>query len=258
LSKIHPTALVDPSAQLGRDVEVGAYAIIEADVTIGDECRIAAHAIIKRYTMMGARNQVFEQAVIGGDPQDLSFKPCLSRVEIGSDNIFREGVTIHRGNREGGVTRIGNSVFLMAYAHVAHDCSVGDLSIFANGGTLAGHVAVGERVFISGYSAIHQFCRIGRLAMISGLVGVNQDILPFTMTAGHPGRPCGVNRIGLRRAGMTAAQIDEIKDAYRRLFQSELSVTDAVAELKQSDSALVREWVEFIESSRRGFARERE
>lgn len=258
MSRIHPTALIDPGAQLGRDVDVGAYAIVEADVTIGDECRIAAHAIIKRYTSMGPRNQVSEHAVIGGDPQDLSFKPCLSRVEIGSDNIFREGVTIHRGNREGGVTRIGNSVFLMAYAHVAHDCSVGDHSIFANGGTLAGHVAVGERVFISGYSAIHQFCRIGRLAMISGLVGVNQDILPFTMTAGHPGRPCGVNRVGLRRAGMSAAQIDAIKDAYRQLFQSERSVTDAVAELKKSASPLVQEWVEFIESSRRGFARERE
>jgi UDP-N-acetylglucosamine acyltransferase len=242
---------------LSHEVEVGPYAVIEGDVDIGAGCHIAAHAVVKRYTQMGQRNQIFEHAVIGGDPQDLSFMPCISRVVLGDDNVLREGVTIHRGSREGGITRIGHGNYLMAYAHVAHDCTVGDQAVFANGGTLAGHVSVGDRVFISGYAAIHQFCRIGRLAMISGLVGVNQDILPFTSTAGHPARPVGINRVGMRRAGMSAVEIADIKQAYRLLFQSELTVAAALAELANSSSALVQEWLRFIESSRRGFARER-
>jgi UDP-N-acetylglucosamine acyltransferase len=256
-TKIHPTAIVDPSAQLGADVEIGPYAIVEEDVEIGASCWIAAHAVIKRHTHLGDRNTVGEHAVIGGDPQDLTFKPCVSRVVIGNDNVLRENVTIHRSSKAEGCTKLGDGNFIMVGSHIAHDCAVGNETIFANGATLAGHVTVGDKVFISGYTAVHQFCRIGRLAMLSGLVGINQDILPFTMTAGHPARPCGLNRIGMRRAGLSASDIDSVKRAYRLLFQSDLTVSAAREQLAQDDSRLVQEWVTFMRESKRGFARAR-
>ncbi|MGH8509428.1 MAG: acyl-ACP--UDP-N-acetylglucosamine O-acyltransferase [Gammaproteobacteria bacterium] len=254
---IHPTALVDPDAQLAEGVMVGPFAVIEKDVSIGPECRIGAHAVVKRYSRLGRRNTIHEHAIIGGDPQDLSFKPCVSYVSIGDDNVIREGVSIHRATREGAATSLGDGNFLMANAHVAHDCKLANLVVLANSAALGGHVSVGDRAFISANAAVHQFCRIGRIAMISGLAGVNMDCLPFTLATGAPARVVGLNRVGLQRAGVNAQEISALKRAYQLLFLSRMGTPDALAELASSPFALVREWGEFIAGSTRGFARQR-
>jgi UDP-N-acetylglucosamine acyltransferase len=256
-SRVHASAIVDPEARLGAGVEIGPFAVIEPDVEIGPECEIGAHAVIKRYTRMGRGNRVHEHAVLGGTPQDLAFQGVVSRIDIGDDNTIREGVTLHRATREGHATRIGDRCFLMAYSHVAHDCTVGDQVILANGACLGGHVSVGERAFLSAASAVHQFCRIGRLCMVSGLAGVNLDCLPFTMVAGNPARVVGLNRVGLERAGMDPEAIAELKRAFHRLFSQPGAMRESVEALSEWPSPLVREWVDFIRGSTRGFARNR-
>ena len=258
MPNIHPTGLVDPAAELEEGVAIGPYAIVEADVCIGAETEIGAYTVIKRHTRIGRGNQVHEHAVIGGDPQDVSFKPCVSRVIIGDDNRIREGVTIHRATQAGQATRIGDGNFLMAYAHVAHDCAVGNQTVFANGATLAGYVSVGDRAFLSGSVVIHQFCRIGRLVMLSGLAAVGMDCLPFILAAGNPARAKGLNRIGLRRAGFSQAEIQELNRAFHLLLLSGRPLKEALAELSAWGSPLVSEWVSFIGSSKRGFAHHRE
>lgn len=252
---IHPTAVIAPGARLGAGVQVGAYAVIEEDTEIGDGCTIAAHAVVKRYTRMGPRNQVGEHAVIGGEPQDFKFKGWPSYVVIGEGNVFREGVTIHRGSTEGAATRIGDGCFLMAASHVGHDCQLGNQVIMANGALVAGFVTVGDRAFISGNVAIHQFTRIGRLAMLGGLARVTQDALPFVITEGSPARARGLNLVGLRRAGVSEADIRELKRAYRVLFLSKLRLEEALAQLSQAPSPLVAELTQFIRESKRGITR---
>jgi UDP-N-acetylglucosamine acyltransferase len=254
MTRIHPSALVDPSSDLGEDVTIGPHAIIEEHVVIGSDCSIAAHAVVKRHTRMGRRNRVHEHAVIGGDPQDYKFKPCASRLEIGDDNIIREGVTIHRGSNEETATRIGDGNFLMAYCHVAHDCQLGNHIVIANGALLGGVVTVQDRTFISGAVTIHQFCRVGRLAMVAGSAKIVQDCLPFVITDGVPGRARGLNAVGLRRAGMDAAEIQELKRAFRVLCRAGMSLKDALAELASFTAPSVAELKRFIETSTRGFA----
>ena len=255
---IHPSASIAAGAKLGAGVEVGPFAVIEEDTAIGDGCRIAAHAVIRRYTRMGARNRVHEHAVIGGEPQDVKFDPaCVSGVEVGDDNLFREGVTVHRGSRPGAATRVGSGCMLMIGAHVAHDCALGDNVVMANLATLGGEAVVQDRAFISGLVGVHQFCRIGRVAMIGGLTKLVQDALPFCVTDGNPGRARGLNLVGLRRAGFKAAEIAALKDAYRMLFQR-VPLKEAVERMKQGSSASVKELATFIESCKRGFAHPQE
>jgi UDP-N-acetylglucosamine acyltransferase len=254
MTRIHPSALVDPSSDLGEDVTVGPHAIIEEHVVIGSDCSIAAHAVVKRHTRMGRRNRVHEHAVIGGDPQDYKFKPCASRLEIGDDNIIREGVTIHRGSNEETTTRIGDGNFLMANCHVAHDCQLGNQIVIANGALLGGVVAVQDRAFISGAVTIHQFCRVGRLAMVAGSARIVQDCLPFVITDGVPGRARGLNTVGLRRAGMDAAEMQELKRAFRVLCCAGMILKEALAELATYSAPSVGELKRFIETSTRGFA----
>ncbi|MGH6635557.1 MAG: acyl-ACP--UDP-N-acetylglucosamine O-acyltransferase [Gammaproteobacteria bacterium] len=258
MNSIHTTAVTDKTAQLGDNVTVGPYVVIEADVVLGNECWLGAHCVIKRYTRLGQRNRIAEHAVIGGEPQDVSFRPCESRVSVGDDNCLREGVTIHRARKAGGVTRIGNGNYLMAYAHIAHDCTLGDHVTFANGATLAGHVHVGDRAFLSGYVVVHQFCRIGRYAMISGLSGVSQDCLPFVISAGTPARSCGLNMVGLKRGGFDSEQIRALKHAYTVLLRSGEPLQKALRRLQDSESSLVQELLAFVQSSQRGFAHHRE
>jgi len=254
---IHPTAVIDPGASIGAGVHIAAYAVIEEDVIIGDGCRIAAHAVIKRHTRMGARNQVGEHAVVGGDPQDLKFSPdTVSRVELGDDNVLREGVTIHRGSRPDSATRVGNGCFLMACCHIAHDCTVGSHVILANTATLAGEVTVFDRAFVSGAVNVHQFCRIGRIAMIGGCSKITQDVLPFCITDGNPGRARGLNLVGLRRSGFAPADIAALKEAYRLLYQR-VPLADAIARMKASSSAPVQELAAFMAGAKRGFAHPR-
>jgi UDP-N-acetylglucosamine acyltransferase len=253
---IHPTACVASSARLGANVTVGPFAVIEDEVEIGADCEIAAHAVIKRYTRMGARNRVFEHAVIGGEPQDVKFKGHRSSVLIGEGNLIREGATIHRGSTEGAVTRVGDGNFLMAYSHVAHDCSIGDQAIIANGALVAGFVSIGDRAFVSGNVTIHQFARIGRLAMVGGLARISLDCLPFMITEGSPARIRGLNVVGLRRAGFGAEDIGALKKALG-LMRGGLLLQAVLARLDDSHSGVVREVAQFIRDSRRGFTHPR-
>ncbi len=250
---IHPTALVDPGAHLGRDVSVGPYAVIEADTEIGDGCTIAAHAVIKRYTRMGAANRIAEFAVIGGEPQDFKFKDCPSCVVIGAGNRIGEGVTIHRSNHEGGETRLGDDNFLMAMSHVAHDCQLGNRVILANGALLGGHVEVGDRAFVSGAVTVHQFCRIGRMALVAASSRVNQDCLPFMIADGNPARTRALNVVGLRRAGVDAADIAALRRALHRL-RTQTAQAELLTALEADTSAAVRELAAFIRTTKRGYA----
>jgi UDP-N-acetylglucosamine acyltransferase len=250
----HPTAVIAPDVKLGANVRVGPYAVIEEDVVLGDDCQIAAHAVIKHHTRLGARNRIAEHAVIGGDPQDFKFKAdCLSYTEIGDDNWLREGVTVHRGSRDGSVTRLGNGCFLMAYSHVAHDCTVGNNVVMANTAGIAGEVVVHDKAFISAAVTVHQFCRIGRNAMIGLSSKVVQDALPFCITDGNPGRARGLNIVGLRRNGFGKDEIAALKEAYRMLY-ARVPLEQALTAMRDMQSPAVREVAAFIEGSKRGFA----
>lgn len=250
---IHPTAIISDNARLGANVKIGAYAVIEADTEIGDETEIRAHAIIKRFTTLGAANVVHEGAILGGEPQDLSFVECESYLHIGSRNRIREGVTIHRAATLGGATHIGSDCFLMAYSHIAHDCQLGERVIIANNVALAGHIDIEDQVFISGGVVIHQFCRIGRLAMIGGNAKIVQDCLPFVITDGNPGRASGLNVVGLRRAGFTATDVRELKTAYRILLRAGLSLEAALEQLEAQQHPLVAYLAHFARTTKRGF-----
>ena len=252
-SAIHPTALVHPGAQLGADVTIGPYAVIEEDVIVGDGCGIGAHAVIKRYTRMGRDNRVYEHAVIGGDPQDYKFRDCVSFVSIGERNLIREGVTIHRGSVPDAHTRIGDGCFLMANCHVAHDCTLGDGVVIANGTLLGGVVAIGDHAFISGAVTIHQFCRVGRYALLAASTRVNQDCLPFVITDGVPGRARGLNLVGLRRGGVRADEIADLKRAFHAL-RTAPTLDSALQEISTYASPAAAELVQFIRESKRGFA----
>lgn len=250
---IHPTAIIDPRARLGANVQIGPYAVIEADTELGEGCRIAAHAVIKRHTRMGRNNRVAEFAVIGGEPQDFKFRDCPSYVVIGDGNRFGEGVTVHRSNHEGGATRLGNDNFLMAMSHVAHDCVLGNQVILANAALLGGHVEVGDRAFVSGAATVHQFCRIGRMALVAASARVNQDCLPFVITDGNPARARALNVVGLRRGGLSAGEIAALRRALHAL-RSGRPQAEILAALENEASPAVQELVAFIRASTRGYA----
>jgi UDP-N-acetylglucosamine acyltransferase len=230
-------------------------AIIENHVEIGPDCEIGAYAVIKQYTRLGARNRVFEHAVIGGEPQDVKFKGETSYLEIGDDNIIREYCTFHRANGEGETTRIGSRNFFMVGVHVAHNCVIGDDNIFANEVALAGHIEIEDHVFLSNNVGAHQFVRMGRYAMIGGKSKIVQDVLPFFITDGNPSRLRGVNSVGLRRGGFSEEERRALKEAYKLLFRSTMPVQDALLALEQVDDENVAHLVRFIRSSKRGFIR---
>jgi UDP-N-acetylglucosamine acyltransferase len=251
---VHPSAVVSPTARIGRDVVIGPLAVVEDATTIGDGCEIRAHAVVKRYTALGSQNRVHEGAVLGGEPQDVSFGGQETGLVIGDRNVIREGVTIHRSTKPGAATAVGSDCFLMAYAHVAHDDRIGDRVIMANNVALAGHVEVGERAFLSGGVVVHQFCRIGRLAMVGGNAKVVQDCLPFVISDGHPARARGLNVVGLRRAGVSASQLRTLHEAYRLLLRSGLHKEPALEKLAALQDPLVDEMVTFVRGAKRGFA----
>jgi UDP-N-acetylglucosamine acyltransferase len=230
-------------------------AIIEDNVEIGPDCEIGAYAVIKEYTRLGARNRVFEHAVIGGEPQDVKFKRETSYLEIGDDNIIREYCTFHRASGEGETTRIGSRNFFMVGVHVAHNCEIGDDNIFANEVALAGHIEIEDHVFLSNNVGAHQFVRMGRYAMIGGKSKIVQDVLPFFITDGNPSRLRGVNSVGLRRGAFSEEERRALKDAYKLLFRSTMPIQDALRELEQVNDENVAHLVKFIRSSKRGFIR---
>jgi UDP-N-acetylglucosamine acyltransferase len=255
---VHPTALVDPGATLDPSVEVGPYAIIGAGVVVGPRCRIGAHAVLEGPTTLGADNIIHAHAVIGGAPQDKKYAGEPTTLEIGAGNTIREFVTINRGTVQGGgVTRIGDDNWIMAYVHIAHDCLIGDHTIIANAVALAGHVTVEDWAILGGYSLIHQFCKIGAHAFTGMGSKVNCDVPPFVVVGGEMSVPRGINSEGLKRRGFDATRIAAVKRAYRTLYMAGLPLKEArekLAEQAQSD-ADVRMLVEFIDRSERSLLR---
>ena len=243
---IHPSAHIDPSARLGNGVSVGAFAVIEADVTLGDDCEIAAHAVIKRGSILGNKIKVDHFAVIGGDPQDLHFKSSTSsHVSIGDFTVIREHVTLHRATTEGETTRIGKNNFIMAGAHVAHDCTTGNNVILANGCMLGGHVQVGDHAFVSGGVAVHQFCRIGGGSMTSGNAVITEDIPPHGL-AHSRNQISGLNLVGMRRRGLSNEVITEIKKAYHWVYAPQGNCTNLAELALKSGTFLTPEAKEFL------------
>lgn len=254
---IDPRAVVSPKAQLGVDVNVGPFAIIEDDVIIGDSCKIASSTYIGNGARIGKNCVIHHGAVVSNVPQDLKFADEQTILEVGDNTVLREYVTLHKGTAETGKTTIGSDCLLMANVHVAHDCRVGDHCIFANLVALAGHVTVGDWVTIGGGTPVHQFTHIGPHAMIGGGFRVTKDVPPFVLAAREPLRYEGVNIIGLRRRGFTAEQIGAIEDAYRVLYSSGMMYSDAIRKIEDRlpTSENISIIISFLKSSSRGIIR---
>lgn len=251
---IHPTALVDDSADLHESVEIGPYSIIEAGVVIGPNCKIESGVRLFQETRLGKNNRVCHGAVLGCEPQDLGFLPENSRpLLIGDNNHFKEGVNISRGVKTEGGTQIGDNNYFMCGFHAGHDCRLGNHNVFGPNSTIAGHVELGDRIFISGLVAIHQFCFIGDYAMIAGCAKVVKDIPPYVTCDGNPARIIGLNSIGLRRAGLSAANRTAIKQAYKTIYHADLNTSQALAALKEnSGTPEIDGIIRFFEKSDRG------
>ena len=255
---IHPTAIVDPGAEIDPSCEVGPFAVIGPKVKMGPRNVVGSHAVVDGDTRLGADNRIFPHAAIGGIPQDLKYRGEPTRLVIGDRNRFREFCTVHIGTEGGGgVTRIGSGCLLMANSHVAHDVQLGDGCILANCASLAGHVVVEDGVIFGGLSAAHQFTRVGRLAFISGMSGVGMDVAPFCTVSGSRGELSGLNTVGMQRAGMSEEEIGRIKEAYRLVFRSKLSLAEALAQLETEleGHPEVAHFVRFIQGSQRGLMR---
>lgn len=255
---IDSKAVIDAKASLAEDVEVGPYAVIGADVEIGAGTRIAPHAVIRGPTRIGRDNEIFQFASIGDAPQDKKYSGEPTRLEIGDRNVIRECCTINRGTvQDKGVTRIGNDNWIMAYVHIAHDCVVGDHTIFANNASLAGHVNIEDYVVLGGFSLVHQFCSVGAHAFTSMASGIAKDVPPYVTVSGLPAVPRTINREGLRRRGFSDEAIEHIRAAFKILYRSGLSLDEArarIAELAQTHEEL-RIFSEFLGKSRRSIVR---
>lgn len=250
---IHPTAVIHPGARLGAGTSVGAHAVIDEGVVLGDECHVGPLVHLTGDTQAGAGNRFHAGCVIGDAPQDAKYAGDRTRLKIGNGNVFREHVTVHRSNRMDDDTVIGDGNLLMAGCHVGHNCRIGNQVILANGALLAGHVTVFDRAFVSGNCAVHQFCRVGRLALMQGGSAISKDLPPFCIARGDNGM-AGLNSVGLRRAGVTSADRLVVRRAYHALFRSLERRSRALDSVRSQlgDHPLVRELIEFVESSRRG------
>ena len=249
---IHPTAIIHPQAKLDATVQVGPYAVIDAGVELVANCRVGPHVYLTGLTTIGADNHFHAGCVIGDAPQDLKYKDAPTRLRIGDHNVFREHFTVHRATNLDAETVIGSHNFFMANAHVAHNCVIGDHVILANGALLGGHVEVQDRAFISGNCLVHQFCRVGTLALMQGGSAISQDLPPFTIAL-RDNEICGLNVIGLRRAGFSADQRLELKKLYQLLFRSGKNLRDALAAAQNnSASAPARILLEFVAAAKRG------
>jgi len=256
---IHPTAIIDPAARLGRNVAVGAYAVIGAGVSLGDDCEVMHHANLQGPLTAGRGNRFYPFCSVGMEPQDKKHEEGgRSELVLGDDNIIREFVTINRGSSDSaGVTRVGSHNWIMAYCHIAHDCHVGDHTVFANGATLGGHVTVADRVTLGGFTAVHQFCSIGTLTMTGGQTMIAQDVPPYVIATGNRVRLYGINKIGMERNGFTRAEIAAVNKAYKLFFRSRLKAEEALAriEAELGGSLHVRRFAAFIRASKRGICR---
>lgn len=257
MAQIHPTAVIDASAQLGADVEIGPYCVVGANVTLGDGCVLSNHVSIAGPTVIGKRNYFFPFTSIGQRSQDLKYAGEPTHLEIGDQNSFREFCTVNRGTSPGSKTVVGSHGTFLAYAHIAHDCIVGDHVIFSNNGTLAGHVLVEDHAVIGGLSGVHQFCRIGRHAILGGCTKIVQDVPPFMIADGNPAELRGINQVGLERRGFTPEDIRGLKESYRLLCRSNLNVKQACEAIRQQlpPGEHLTHFLNFIEASKRGIVR---
>lgn len=262
MKRIHPTACVDPAAELDSTVEVGAYAVIGPHVKIGPRTRIGPHVVVEGHTRIGADNQFLQFSSIGAEPQDKKYAGEPTGLEIGDRNTIREFCTFNIGTiQDAGVTRIGNDNWIMAYVHIAHDCQLGNNLILANNTTLGGHVHIGDWVFLGGMTSVHQFCRIGAHAMTAFTAAVTQDVPPFVTAAGNRAAPAGINSEGMKRRGFSTDEILAIRRAYKTIYRSNLSLDEAkavLATVESEDSVAaphVRLLREFLDGNTRGIIR---
>jgi UDP-N-acetylglucosamine acyltransferase len=259
MSEIDSRAVLAPSAKVGRGVRIGPYAVVGDEVELGDGCILESHAMVQGPARLGRENRLHPFCSIGGDPQDLTYKGERVSVEIGDANVFHEFSTINRGTvKGGGVTRVGSHNLIMAYAHVGHDCLVGDYTIFVNGATLAGHVTIENYVTVGNFSPVHQFCRVGRHAYIGAHTVITQDVPPFSKVVTPRHTKCyGVNTVGLERHGFSAERIQSIEQAYRLLLRSKLNTSQALEKMRGtlSHSEDVLSLIRFIESAERGLTK---
>src|SRR5881227_1549464 len=255
--QIHPSTLVDPSAEIGTGTIVGPYCVIAPEVMLGENCWLQHHVTLCGPMRAGARNKFYVYCSIGQQTQDLKYQGEPTYLEIGDDNTFREFVTISRSTTSKGKTRIGNGGTFLAYSHIAHDCQVGDGVVFSNNGTLAGHVQVGDHAVMGGLTAVHQFCRIGRFAITGGCSKIVQDIPPFMIADGNPAEIRGVNLIGLERAGLTPESVKAIKEAFRLIYRSKLNTRQAIEAVRNQIEPRqeITQLIEFVEKSTRGIVR---
>src|SRR6266404_6169669 len=250
--KVHPTAIVDACAQIGADVEIGPFSIIGPDATIGEKTIVQSHVVIEGEVTIGTGNFIGHGAIIGAPPQDVSFAPeRKTRVEIGNDNIIREYCTIHRGSANGSATKIGDKNFLMAGAHIGHNCLIGNNVIIANNCLLAGHVLIDDGAFLGGGSTFHQNMHVGRLVMVQGSSAFGKDLPPFTIAA-ERNSIFGVNAVGLKRAGFSTKDREEIKDAFKLLYASGLNISQALEKAATINfGAPAREFFEFVANAKK-------
>jgi UDP-N-acetylglucosamine acyltransferase len=257
-SLIHPTAIIHPAAQLGNNVSIGPYAIIGEHVVIGDGSSVGAHTVISGHTSIGRDNRIFQFNSLGEIPQDKKYAGEPTRLEIGDRNVVREFCTFNLGTvQDGGVTRIGDDNWIMAYVHLAHDCQVGNHTIFANNASLAGHVTVGDHAILGGFTGVHQFCKIGAHVMTGISSVVFKDIPPYVMAAGQPAAPHGINSEGLKRRGFSAEALAALKRAYKTLYREGLTLNEAREKLAGQAQSVpeIQVLLDFIASSERGIIR---
>ncbi len=255
---VAPTARVHPDAQIGPQARIGDYAIIEQDVTVGASCRLEPYVYLKRWTTLGERNEVSAGTVLGTDPLDKNFRGERSYLRIGDENIIREHYTVSRGTEPESATEIGDGNYIMSSGHIAHNCKIGNQCVICSCALVAGYVEVEDQAFISGGVVIHQYSRIGRLAMIGGGSRVNMDLPPFFLYEGYELAPHGLNLVGLKRAGMSRADVQALKTAYQLLYRSALKLEDALARIEaEANTEQTRHLVRFIRASKRGISRDR-
>jgi UDP-N-acetylglucosamine acyltransferase len=255
---IHPAAIVDPGARVAQGVEIGPYTIIGPDVEVGDGTWIGPHVVINGPTRIGCENRIYQFCSLGEMPQDKKYAGEATRLEIGDRNVIREYCTFNRGTvQDAGVTRVGDDNWIMAYVHLAHDCQVGNHTIFANAASLAGHVKVADYAILGGFTLVHQFCRIGTHGFCAFASHVAKDVLPFVMVQGQPARPYGLNSEGLRRHGFGKERTALLRHAYKIIYRQQLTLEQAKGKLRAlaDESDDVRLMVEFLEGSQRGILR---
>lgn len=255
--RIDETARVDPGARIGEGVAIGAYSVVGTGVEIGDGCTIGPHVVLQGPTTLGRDNHIHAFCSVGADPQDKKYLGGTSRLVIGDGNTIREYCSINRGTVDGGgITRIGDRNWIMAYVHIAHDCQVGNDTVFANGASLAGHVTVADFAVLGGFTLVHQFCRLGAHSFTGMGTAVRQDLPPYVMLAGDPARPRGINVEGLRRRGFTVDDVELLRQAYRLLYQRGLRLAQAIDGIRRlGEHPVLQPLQDFLAASERGIAR---